>query len=337
MNRSFEDTTLRLSFEHDRRRGSHYHTHHPYAPYTSGSIIPMPTAAGSNVQTWVVHMNSGLRKYDLSDRDQNILNGRANFMLRPDLDLGVMAQFKDVKYPASMFGRTDKQTQHSANLDLTWQPSNERSVYGFYSYQQGKLKQKGNVSGNIAAGTINGGALTTLGCTIGTVTPLGTITADNAEDICQSSYSSAVWLLANGWNASHKDTSDVFGFGWKEMIGDKRFDFNYTYALGKTEVGYSPAAGTTATAAALAGDGMTSLKTQTHIFEANLLVPINKTLTTRFLLRHEIGKIDDWHYLGLQATPVATAAGTLPTAVVLDAGPQDYKASLIGVLLSFKL
>lgn len=339
VNRGIEDATLRMSFENDRRRGSEYHTHHPYAAYYSGDIVTMPTAPASNVQTWVVHMNSGMRKFDLSDRDQNILNGRVNFMLRPDLDFGIMGQLKDIRYPDSMFGRTDKQSQHSINFDLSYQPDIERSIYGFYSYQVANLKQKGNQSGAIAAGALSP-ATAVLGCTIGTVTPMGTITADNAEEICQSSYSGSVWLLANGWAVNHKDTTNVLGFGWKEVFGTKTFDFNYTYAGGKTKIGYDPAGGTTLTAAALAGDGMPDLKTVAHIFEANLLVPIDKNLTSRIFVRHEIGRIDDWHYTGLQNTPVAinnAAATNLPTATVLDAGPQDYRASVLGVLFNYKM
>lgn len=343
INRGVEDGTIRLSFENNKRRGDEYHTHHPYADYYSGSIVAMPTTAGANVQTWEVHMNEGLRKYDISDRDQNILNARFNYMLRPDLDLGVMAQLKDIKYPNSTFGRTDKQTQNSLNLDLTYQPSSERSVYGFYSYQQGKLNQKGNVSGNIAATPTlynsTGAALTALGCTIGTVTPLGTITAENAESICQNSVSNTVWLLANGWSVNHKDNADVLGFGWKEVFGEKLLDLNYSYAKSKTAISYSQAAGTSLSQAELAGSGMPELTTIQHVFEASLLVPINKKVSTRFVFRHEIGKIKDWHYLGLQSTPVAVAAGgaALPTAVILDAGPQDYKASLIGVVFNIKI
>jgi hypothetical protein len=85
---------------------------------------------------------------------------------------------------------------------------------------------------------------------------------------------------------------------------------------------------------------MPDLRTTQHIFEANLLVPINKTFSTRFMLRHEVGRISDWHYLGFDTTPVAAntaAANPLPTATVLDAGPQDYKASMIGVMFNWKL
>jgi len=336
VNRAIENATLRMSFEHDRRRGDEYHTHHPYADYYSGYILPMPTAAGSNVQTWVVHMNQALRKYDLADRNQNILNARVNYMVAPELDLGFSGQLKDTRYPDSEMGRTDTQTQHSLNFDANYQPSAERSLYGFYSYQEGKLKQKGNVSGAIAAGAI-APAQAVLGCTIGTVTPLGVITAANAEAICQNSASGTVWLLANGWDATHKDTSNMFGLGWKEQFGDKLLDLNYTYSRSKTDISYTPAGGTTVTAAALAGSGMPSLTSVQHIFEANLLIPINKSTSTRVVLRHEIGKITDWHYTNLQSTPVAGAAGALPTAVILDAGPQDYRATMLGVMFNFKM
>jgi hypothetical protein len=82
---------------------------------------------------------------------------------------------------------------------------------------------------------------------------------------------------------------------------------------------------------------MPDLKTTQHIFEANLLVPVNKMTSTRLMLRHEVGKIRDWHYLGFDTTPVSGNPAALPTAVVLDAGPQDFKATTIGVMFNFKM
>lgn len=318
INRSFENANLRWSFEHDRRRGSEYETHHPYVSFYSGYLISEPTAG--NITSWVVHMNNALRKYELADRDQNVLHARGNFMLRADLDLGVSAQLKDIDYTNSDLGR-DQQNQQTLNFDLTYQPTIERSIYGFYSYQQSKLKQRGNVG---ASGT----------CTIGTAG----VTVDNAEEFCPS-LGGPIWQTANAWAATHRDYTDVIGFGWREIFGDKKFDFNYSFANGRTKIGYDTP-GNIGAAAPYAGDGFETLKTQSHYLDVNLLVPINKNVTSRFLLRHEVGKIKDWHYNGLQNTPVAVnaaAANTLPTAVILDAGPQDYNATLIGVLFNFKL
>lgn len=327
VNRSLADTTFRLSFAHDRRRGSDYHTHHPYASFLSGYIVPMPAAPGSNVQSWVVHMNDGLRKYDLADRNQNTLNARVNYMPREDIDIGFSAQIKEIRYPASDYGRTDKQRQDWLNLDIDWQQSAQRSLYAFASVQRGTLKQRAVPSG--------GG----LGCTIGTATPLGVITPDNAEAICQNPASNAVFVAGNFWDLTSKDRSNTFGLGLRQDFGKFRFDLSYTYARSTTEMKYDLPANTTPAAAAAAGAGFPDLTTLQNIIEANVLVPVSKTVTARLLLRHEHGKYRDWHYYGLENDPVAAnAPGTaLPVGVVLDAGPQNYRASLIGLLLQVRL
>ncbi|MFT3760049.1 MtrB/PioB family outer membrane beta-barrel protein [Thauera sp.] len=325
VNRSIEDTTIRLSFAHDRRRGSSYHTHHPYANFLSGYILPMPETG--NVQSWVLHMNNGLRKYDLADRTQNTLNARLNYMPREDLDIGLSAQLKEIRYPSSDYGRDGKQRQNWFNVDVNWQYSPVSNFYAFYSFQRGTLGQSSVPSG--------GGS----GCIIGSNTNMGVITPENAEDICQSPNSGAVFVAANFWELDHKDRSDTLGLGLRHDFGKFKVDFSYTYAKSKTEMKYSVPANLAPGAVAAAGSGFPDLTTSQNIFEANLLMPVNKTVTARLLLRHEYGKYRDWHYSGLQSDPVAVnAPGTgAPTAVILDAGPQNYRASLIGLLLQVRL
>ncbi|ENO87164.1 MtrB/PioB family outer membrane beta-barrel protein [Thauera linaloolentis] len=327
VNRSIEDTTVRLSFAHDRRRGSSYHTHHPYASFLSGHIVPMPEAAGSNVQSWVVHMNNGMRKYDLSDRDQNTLNARLNYMPREDLDIGLSAQLKEIRYPSSDYGRSGKQRQNWFNVDVDWQYSPASNVYAFYSFQRGTLDQRSVPSG--------GGT----GCLIGASSLMGVITPENAEEICQSPNSGAVFVAGNFWELDHKDRSDTLGLGLRHDFGKVKFDISYTYAKSRTEMKYSLPANANAATIAAAGSGFPDLTTSQNILEANLLVPVTKTVSARLLLRHEYGRYRDWHYSGLESDPVAVnAPGTaLPTAVILDAGPQNYRASLIGLLLQIRL
>ncbi|WP_068638591.1 MtrB/PioB family outer membrane beta-barrel protein [Thauera butanivorans] len=325
VNRSIEDTTIRLSFAHDRRRGSSYHTHHPYANFLSGALAPMPETG--NVQSWVLHMNNGMRKYDLADRTQNTLNARLNYMPREDLDIGLSAQLKEIRYPSSDYGRDGKHRQNWFNVDVDWQYSPVSNFYAFYSFQRGTLGQTGVPSG--------GGS----GCIIGANTSMGVITPENAEDICQNPNSGAVFVAANFWELDHKDRSDTLGLGLRHDFGRFKVDFSYTYAKGRTEMKYSLPANLAPAAAAAAGSGFPNLSTSQNIFEANLLMPVNKTVTARLLLRHEYGKYRDWHYSGLQSDPVAVnAPGTgAPTAVILDAGPQNYRASLIGLLLQVRL
>lgn len=319
VNRGVRDGTLRLSFEHDRRRGDEYQTHHPYTDFYSGYLWDPSTAVGTNLTTFVVHMNSRLRKYDLADRNQNIVNARFNYMLRHDLDLGIATQFKDMKYPDSEYGRVDHQRLGSLNLDLSWQPGAQTNVYAFYSRQQGKIKQQGVPSGAVAG----------FNCNIGN----NGLTIDNAEYLCADPNTGRVFNAANLWSQTHRDTSDTFGLGVKQMIRDVLVDMNYTYSLGRTEISYSTPANMAAAQAALAGSGFEDLKTSQHTLELNMLKPLSKSVLVRLLYRHERGKIDDWHYNGLGGViPIGTGAG-----VFMDGGAQGYRINMLGVLLNVRL
>jgi hypothetical protein len=74
VNRGLGDSTLRASYEFGRRRGSRYMPS-TYNEFFSSALVPMPTANGTNVTSWV-RTNSGIRYLDLADRDQHVVNGR---------------------------------------------------------------------------------------------------------------------------------------------------------------------------------------------------------------------------------------------------------------------
>ena len=116
VNRGLFSSTLRTSYEYAQRRGSRYVTAY-YEDTFSAAFIPMPITAGSNVTTWAVRNNSGLRNYELSDRNQHTANVRVDTMGRPNLDAGVSVQLRESRYPDAAFG-LGKSSQDSANLDL---------------------------------------------------------------------------------------------------------------------------------------------------------------------------------------------------------------------------
>ncbi len=313
VNRGLDRGTLRVSYEHARRRGSEYISD-PYHQFYSGGLGPLPTAAG-NVNSWI-HVLAQLRKFDLADRDQNVLNARFNYALRPDLDGAVSLQWKDAKYPDSDYGRTDKQKQNSLNFDLNWQPAPETSLYGFYSYQNGRMEQA-HIQPGVACAIPAGGV------------------ADEAAtaaliDACANA-GSTQFPLDRRWAAQHKDRNDVVGFGFAHDFGRFRFDMNYTFAKAKTRIDYQYGAGIPGVDPVLTGTGYPDLTFRQNILEANVLVPLSKQLTLRLLLRHEDGKIRDWHYDGVDVNPVPAAN----QQTYLDAGPQDYSAVLVGAFVKF--
>ncbi len=311
VNRSLERGTLRVSYEHARRRGSDYISD-PYHAFYSAGLGPLPTAAG-NVNSWI-HVLAQLRKYDLADRDQNLLNARLNYALRHDLDAGMSMQWKDARYPDSEYGRTDHQKQTSVNLDLNWQASPALSVYGFYSYQNGRMAQAGIQPGTACAIPAGGS---------------GSQAATQALlDACAQA-GSTQFPLANGWSTGHRDRNDVLGFGLYRDFGRWRLDLSYTHVSGRSRIRYLYGSGIANVNPALTGDGFPDLRFIQNNLEANLVVPLGKRLLLRLMLRHEDGKIRDWHYDGVDVNPVP---GT-NQQTYLDAGPQRYRAFLVGMFV----
>lgn len=318
VNRSFEGGTLRLSFEHDRKRGSTYRSD-PYDEFLAASLGPLPTVAGVDVSTYL-HALAQFRKYDLADRNQNILNARFNYALAENLDGMVNLQLKDIDYPAD-WGRKDKSRQNSLNFDLNWRQSEKTNVMGFYSYQDGRLSQASIQSNNAGAGLC--------------VLPAGILTEAQSHAYmmqCASAGSPTFPLNRAFYNTS-KDRSDVLGLGLSHDFGKAKLDVNYTYAKSRTKINYKyDAIGLAVPPAqvALAGNGFPSLTLTQHVVETNLLVPFDKMTSFRLLYRYESGKIRDWHYAGVDVNPVPGVQ-----QVYLDAGPQDYRVHLLGAMVKF--
>ena len=82
------------------------------------------------------------------------------------------------------------------------------------------------------------------------------------------------------------------------------------------------------------------LATDTNYLDAGLRFPLTERLSARLIYRYQKETIRDWHYRNLDATPVVLSgngAAALPTAVMLDGGPQDYKVNWFGVMFQIKL
>ena len=323
VNRGLGDATLRLSYEYDQRRGSDYNIS-TYDEVFSSALVPMPTVPGATVTSWVVRNDSGLMTLDLADRNQHIANLRLDTMVASNFDAGVSLQVREASFPASTYGRT-RQDQGSANLDLNYQPSPRQIFYGFYSYQIGKIDQ----ASNDAAYPV---------ITIGMVTPLGTITPDNAIAIA-SAPGGPEFPLSKAYSVSSRDENHVVGFGLKQEIGKASFNLDYTYSIGRTKIGYAYTVGGAISAAnaVFAGSGMPDQTVEINYLDASLRYPLSARVSARLVYRYQHEAIRDWHYQNLNINPVIGTANALPTAVILDGGPHDYNANWFGVMIQFTL
>lgn len=358
VNRSLEEGTLRLSFENDRLRGTTYISD-PYDPFYSAAL-GSPNTGNLAMTSWI-HVNSLHRKFDLADRDQNILNGRFNYMVRSDLDAGVSMQMKNANYPDASYGLDgrSKQKQNSFNFDMTWQPSSQMTVSGFYAYQFGKSEQNGIQQNACAVGTtyyfwsdgsVGVTATPTAAQTAAGITLVGNsglVTTANFASLCgTASATSPLYTTSRSWNVAQKNKSDTLGLGFRFDFSSKTvLDMNYTYTSNRTSIGYSynpyalgiltSGAPTAAqlTTLGLIGNGFSDLVLKQNVVDGSVLVPLTRESSMRLLGRFEFGKIQDWHYDGVAANPTPG----VNQQTYLDAGPQNYRAYMAGVMYQYKM
>ncbi|MGZ5040283.1 MAG: MtrB/PioB family outer membrane beta-barrel protein [Usitatibacter sp.] len=339
------DGMIRVSYEYDRRGGSEYDVN-PYQPFYSSSFGPTPASNGSGMSTWL-HTIDQFRSFDLADRSQSILNARINYSFLPTLEGAMTLQMKDADYPGEL-GRTGRRKSNSITLDMSYQAGSTSVVYGFASYQDGSMQQKGVQSNTCLLGNTyyffsNGQVLNAATGATPPAAPAGTtlvatqnVLAANWRDVCgMASPTSPQFPDSRGWDVASKDRNAMLGVGAKYDFGKAMLDTSFMRTFGRTRIGYAYNAaglGMTPAQVALAGDGFSDLVFAQNIFNASVFVPINKTVTMRLLVRYESGRIRDWHYDGVAANPLPAN-----NAAYLDAGPLDYRTTLVGILFQVRL
>jgi hypothetical protein len=337
VSRGIPRSTLRMSYEYDTRRGDEYHAVSNRTQFYSGALYPyLPTTVALPVAAYQTTNYAATRKYDISDRDQNILNARFNRMFTPTIDGGVGLQVKQARFPNTELGLADSQTQKSLNLDVNYVPSAEQTGFAYVSRQESKQKMNSAasaypngydpVTGLPAAGYVGGVSPTCTG------------------------YCANIYNPGMAWSANVKDANNVVGVGFSQDFGKVRLQANFTRTQGVTKIHYAYKEGTanagavpgtgalTPANALLAGNDMPDMKFSINTLETSLSVPFSKMITGRLVYRLEQGQIEDWHYTSIQDTSgVSAAAATGPVGFILDAGPQDYRTYYIGALVQVKL
>ena len=308
--RGFESASVRLSYEHASRRGSPYDSH-PYASFYTASLASY-TETLANLLDRLRGLEE-LRKYDLADRTQQVLNARLNYLARPDLDLGLSLQSKINTYPAE-FGRTGTQTQNSLNLDLSYLPSAATAFNAYYSYQTASMKQ---------AGAADLGSADGAGCAV-------------LPPACSNAFGAArsIYPADQYWSATSKDRSTLFGLGFRHDFGKPKLDLQYAWSSSRAPLGYTFASANALQnpeLAAQAGSAFPDASYKLQVVDAGLRLPLSQQLAVRLYYRFEVGKITDWHYAGLDQGLV------VGSRVYLDAGPRDYRVHVLGVLLRLTL
>jgi hypothetical protein len=339
------DGMIRASYEYARRGGGEYDGT-AYDPLLSAAIGPTPTQGAVAMPSWI-HTIGQFRSFDLADRTQNTFNGRVDYSLHPGVESAVTLQMKDASFPAE-YGRTGHQKADSLTLDLGYQAGSSLVVYGNYAYQRGATEQKGVHPNSCTLGQTyyfysDGRVLNANTGAAAPATPTGTtlvgsqaVSGGNWRQACGSASAfSPLFPESRAWEVEARDRSDVLGLGIKYDFGRVKLDMSFTRILGRTRIAYeynAAALGLSATQVALAGDGLSDLTFAQNVLDASAWMPITNRIVMRLVVRHESARVSDWHYDGVAANPMPANNG-----VYLDAGPQGYRTTAVGLFFHVRI
>lgn len=287
-NRDVAWATVRLSYERAERSGDRYDPDPNRALYSVASLVNAPATLAQ------------LRKYDVADRRQQVLNGRVNFLVARDMDLAVSARWRDDDYDAA-YGRLAER-RAALNLEWNWQPAPRSSAWAHYGFER-LLNRMATINDD----------------------PAGWGTGDpNAGG--------AVYPLANRWDAESRDDAHHVGLGFRHAFPRATWEAGYFYIYSPYRAGYryaSPGAlASGATAAATAADGMPAMAFRQQVLETSLKFALARETALRLYYRFERTRVEDWHYDGL---PLVLGS----EGIFLGAGPRSYTDHLFGVFFQY--
>lgn len=106
-----------------------------YAPGYTSTLLPL-------VDGFPFENLPGMRKFNQADRQRRQAEVFASLALGETLALGLNVNYSEDDYDNSEFGLTFSRV-NGYNVDLTWAPGEDGSVYGFYSVERYKNDQDG--------------------------------------------------------------------------------------------------------------------------------------------------------------------------------------------------
>jgi hypothetical protein len=386
VNRNIGNSTLRLSYEYDKKRGSFHDMMgvtrglaNWFAIYdigysrenlqkaiditnliaggaTAPQIAAAAAAAGAKFPTiagayptatgWITggglfspgNLYSGVwAKIDQADRNQTFINGRWNWMVRENIDFGVMAQIKRGRYPTNEIG-LQKDDLNTLNFDGTWQSAGGTHLTAFIGRQTGKQKQVENYGNTLTSLAGNGtlAAIAYNGITgVSNYAPLaacGRLTSANIDCIINNGRDP----LGNT-EVNYNNTTNTVGLGFSQDYGKFLLGANYQYSrsVSKVSRNFGVAALTDAQRALESFTGQwPDMITDQQSLELNFLVPLTKQATVRFNYRLFDAKVKDWHY---DYYDVGTGVNPVPGNYGSYDGGMNYRAQTVSVFLQYAL
>lgn len=296
VDRSMDWLTVRANYSWIEQGGSRYESN-PYEFLYSSSLPGFVPPAGG-VPAFTV---DALRKYDLSDRREHKFDLKTTLALgaQTSLSAGLRGDWND--YGAEI-GR-QAYDRNGIDLQWEWQPSAATRGSIYYGFERARLRIA-NVA-DVAFG------------------PDGSLGGPDYPTQAR-------------WWAYDKQRSRSAGASLDHDFGPLRLDANWnlTDTRGLTSYRFNAPDALAYFADGLDGAREGAFPLMRYRVDS-LTVGLSFPLSSRFSLRvfdyFERGRIQDWHYLGLEQARV------IDHRVYSDGGPQSYTSNLIGLLLDIRL
>ena len=294
VNRALDWLTFRANYTFLKQSGDRYN-YDPYA-FAFSSSLPGYVAPPGGALPFTV---DALRKYDVSNRDENKVDLMATFAARDDMTFTASLRGDWNDYDA-VLGRQGYDTIGAA-LQWEWQPSPSTNASVFYGYDQSKLDMA-NVN--------------------------------DAEFGSDPTLGGVTYPLDGRWWATDKQKNHNAGATLTQLFGRVRLDasWNYIYSRGTTSYRFAtPAALAYFADGFLPDNAFPPMNFRVNGLTVGVTFPLTQRMSLRVFDYYERGDIVDWHYSGFAAGQV------IDHRVYTDGGPQSYSANLVGVLLNIEL
>jgi len=301
--------TTRLNYAYSDRSANNYN----FDPYEFTYSVELPGAIPNPALR--AHTVDALRKYDVGERKQDKMDVMLTFALPQDMTLYTSARLEDNRYPTQI-GRTGYTTM-ATNVQWEWQPNLSSTIAAWYGYDQSKIK-------------------------------MANVNDDNGDTRTDPTLGGPAYPDTFRWWMADKQRNHNLGFNLRQKIRRAVLDvdWSYSYAKGITSwiastacagdrfgVGTNSGAGclTDTTIADDLVGRFPTMALRINAITASLQFPIQQQTSLRLFSAWERGSARDWHYAGMDNTH---AAGSI---VLVDGGPSNYSAHLVGLMLEVAL
>lgn len=305
----FDDATLRVSYEAERRTGSPYDPDPYLGAYSPAMPGYVPPPVGNPAFT-VAQMY----KYDLGDRRSDKLKA---ILVMP---VGVAATLSATLHASRRNYRAEigRQSFDMAGADAAWDwtPSPETTLSGYAGYQSSRLRQ-GNVNDNEAL----------------------TFSSPGQSD---TEFGGPFYPRANFWSATDDERNINAGTHVQHAFSpDVRLDLGYdfSYSRGVNRYAYLdlsaiPTVYRRILGAADIGDRFPANIYRVHELTAKLDLALTGNLELRLFWTYQRGRFFDWHLDGFD-TPGDLVVGNRVFTQL--APPSRWNAMAFGALVSMRL